>query len=267
MHANDIRREEVNRLPEHARLGFNAAHAPANDAEAVDHRSVRIRANERVGIVNAALFQHALGEVFKVHLMHNTDAGRDDLERVERLHAPLQELVALAVAGEFQIQILRHRVRRTGEVHLHRVVHDEIHRHERLDDLRILADLVHRAAHRCEVHEQRHTGEVLQHDAGDHERDLRRAFLGRLPIRELLHVRFLHLEPVAITQHGFQHETDADRQLGDGADAGRFQCGKRIKLAGLAVAEVERLQCVEQVMAHKKFRPDNASRVRQERRK
>ena len=53
MHAHDIRREKINRLAEHARLGFDAADAPADDAQAVDHRRVRIRADERVGIINA----------------------------------------------------------------------------------------------------------------------------------------------------------------------------------------------------------------------
>ena len=52
VHADDVRREEIDRLAEHARLGFDAADAPADDAEAVDHRRVRIRADQRVGIVN-----------------------------------------------------------------------------------------------------------------------------------------------------------------------------------------------------------------------
>ena len=53
MHADHVRREEINRLAEHARLGLDAADAPADDAEAVDHRRVRIRADQRVGIINA----------------------------------------------------------------------------------------------------------------------------------------------------------------------------------------------------------------------
>ena len=73
--------------------------------------------------------------------MHDADAGRDDLEGVERLHAPLEKLVTLAVAREFQLEILLHRVRRAGEIHLHRVIHDQVHRHERFDDLGILAEL------------------------------------------------------------------------------------------------------------------------------
>ena len=49
VHADDFRREEINRLPEHARFRFDSAHAPADDAEAIDHRRVRIGADERVG--------------------------------------------------------------------------------------------------------------------------------------------------------------------------------------------------------------------------
>ena len=50
MHADDFRREEINRLSEHSRFRFDSAHAPADHAETVDHRRVRIGADERVGV-------------------------------------------------------------------------------------------------------------------------------------------------------------------------------------------------------------------------
>ena len=50
VHADDVRREKINRLAQHARLRLDAADAPADDAQAVDHRGVRIRADQRVGI-------------------------------------------------------------------------------------------------------------------------------------------------------------------------------------------------------------------------
>jgi hypothetical protein len=98
LHADDVGRQEVDRLAEHAGFGLDAADAPADDPQAVDHRGVRIGADERVGIVDAVCSQHALREVLEVHLVHDADAGRHDLEGVERLHAPLEELVARAVA-------------------------------------------------------------------------------------------------------------------------------------------------------------------------
>ena len=57
--------------------------------------------------------------------MDDADAGRHDLERVECLHAPLEKLVALAVALEFHLQIFLQRIRAAGKIHLHRVVHDQ----------------------------------------------------------------------------------------------------------------------------------------------
>lgn len=46
INAHHFRHEEGHRLAEHARFGFNATHAPTHDAEAVDHRRVRIGADE-----------------------------------------------------------------------------------------------------------------------------------------------------------------------------------------------------------------------------
>ena len=51
--ADDVGREEVHRLAEHAGLGLDAADAPADDADAVDHRRVRVGADQRVGVVDA----------------------------------------------------------------------------------------------------------------------------------------------------------------------------------------------------------------------
>ena len=47
--ADDLRHEHRQRLAEHRRLGLDAADAPAEDAEPVDHRRVRVGADERVG--------------------------------------------------------------------------------------------------------------------------------------------------------------------------------------------------------------------------
>ena len=55
---------------------------------------------------------HAARQVFEVDLVHDADARRHDLEGVEGLHAPLHELVALAVALELQLHVEVERVRR-----------------------------------------------------------------------------------------------------------------------------------------------------------
>ncbi len=71
---DDFRGEEIDRLAEHAGFGFDAADAPTDDAESVDHRRVRIGPDQRVGVVDAVRGQHALGEVFQIDLVHDTDA-------------------------------------------------------------------------------------------------------------------------------------------------------------------------------------------------
>ena len=68
------------------------------------------------------------------------------------------------------------------------MIDDQIDRHERLDDFRIAAEPLHRAAHRREIDEQRHAGEILQDDARDDERNfLVRRFL-RVPVRQRLDI-------------------------------------------------------------------------------
>ena len=226
MDAHDIRGEEIDGLAEHTGLGLNAAHAPAHDAQAVDHGGVRVGADQCVGVIDAVRIQDALGEIFQVHLMDDADARGDDLEGVEGLHAPFQKLVALAVAGKFQIQVFGQGIGAAGEIHLHRVIHHQVHRHERLDDLGVLAELGHGAAHGGQVHQQRHPGEILQDDAGHHEGDFRRARLGGLPVGQLLHVGFVDLLAVTVPQDGLQDEPDGDGQLGDRPDTGLFEGGQ-----------------------------------------
>ena len=59
---------------------------------------------------------HALAEIFQVHLVADAGARRHDAEIVERVLAPAQELVALAVALELDVDVLLQRVRRGEDV-------------------------------------------------------------------------------------------------------------------------------------------------------
>jgi hypothetical protein len=108
--AGDDGGEQGDGLAEHGGLGLDAADAPAEHAEAVDHGGVRIGADEGVGIgqegaVGLRLGMDAVGEEFEVDLVADADAGRDDAQFVEGLLAPAEELVALAVAVEFNLHV------------------------------------------------------------------------------------------------------------------------------------------------------------------
>ncbi|MCY1558347.1 hypothetical protein D9M68_952710 [compost metagenome] len=100
-------------------------------------------------------------------------------------------------------------------VDLHRVVDHQVDRHQRLDLLGVLAHLLGHVAHRGQVGQQRHPGEVLQHHAGHDERDLVDTLGIRLPAGELPDVFLGNFLAVAVAQHGFQHDADRYRQAPD----------------------------------------------------
>jgi hypothetical protein len=130
------------------------------------------------------------------------------------------------------------------------VIDDEIDRHERLDQLRIFLQLLHRVAHRGEIDQERDAGEILQDDARDDEGN----FVGdgrlRVPVGQRADVVFADPFSVEITQHRLEHDADADRQFRDRPHAGFFQRGQRIvcnfltRLGGCGTEGVEkRVKC------------------------
>ena len=98
--------EHVERLPEHIGLRLDASDTPAEYAEAVNHRSMRIGPHERVGEYEPAGFRvrrpHEGRQILEVDLVADAPAGRHDAEVREGFLPPAQELVAFAVAFEFK---------------------------------------------------------------------------------------------------------------------------------------------------------------------
>ena len=172
LEADDAGDEHADRLAEHRGLGLDAADAPAEHAEAVDHRGVRVGADERVGVGQAVAGEHDAGEVLDVDLVHDAGARRHDLELVERGLAPAQELVALEVALVLEFDVALERVGRAEQVGDDRVVDDQLGRRQRVDLGRVAAELDDGLAHRGEVDDGGHAGEVLHDDAGGGELDL-----------------------------------------------------------------------------------------------
>ena len=221
--------EEIDGLAKHAGFRLDAAHAPADHAETVDHGGVRIGADQRVGVIKFApvdrLREHSLGEVFEIHLVDDADAGRDDAECFEGLLPPFEKLVTLTVALELHLEVETQRVGTAEEVDLHGVVDDQIDRNEGLDHGGILARRGDRIAHGGQVDQEGHTGEILQHDAGDHERNLLGGRLLRLPRGKDSHILLADFAAVAIAEHGFQDDANAHRQPRDRTEPGGLETG------------------------------------------
>ena len=88
VHADHVGQEEIDRLAEHRRLRLDPADSPADDSEPVDHRRVRVGADQRVGIQHAVLLEHAARQELEVHLVADAEPRRHDPQAVECLRSP-----------------------------------------------------------------------------------------------------------------------------------------------------------------------------------
>jgi hypothetical protein len=237
--ADDVGDEHRDRLAEHRRLRLDAAHAPAQHAEAVDHRGVAVGAVAAVGVgVGVARIRHRpddLREVFEVHLVADAGTRRHHAEIVERRLAPAEELVALAVALELDVHVLLQRVAARAHIHHHRVVDHQINRHQRVDALRLAAEAGDAVAHRGEIDHRGHASEILHEDARGAERHLGLALsVVREPGRERLRVGHRVGAAILEAQDILEQHLQAVGQAGHVADRpGGFR--DREVVVGLAV--------------------------------
>ena len=213
--AHDLRHEHRDRLAEHRRLCLDPADAPAEHAEPVHHRGVRVGADERVGERPAvARLDHA-GEELEVDLVADPGVRRDDLQRVEGALAPAEERVPLAVAAELELGVPPDREAAREVVDLHRVVDHELCRDERVDQARVAAERRHRVAHRGEVDDRGDAREVLEEDTRRRERDLARRLGPGVPGRHRLDVLLRHVHPVLAAEDVLEQHAERVRQARD----------------------------------------------------
>ena len=219
LEADDVRNEHRDRLSEHGGFGFDAADAPAEHAQAVDHRRVRVGADQRVRIrpAHAVLLgvEHDAREMLDVDLVHDAGVRRHDLEVAERGLTPAQERVAFGVAAELDRGVLRQRVRRAVRVDLHRVIDHELGGRQRIDLVGIAAELDHRFAHRGEVDDGGHAGEVLHDHAAGRERDLVGGRRLRIPVEQRIDVGARDIHAVFEAQQVLEQDLQRIGQAGD----------------------------------------------------
>jgi len=93
--------------------------------------------------------------------MNNARAWWHNLEVVESLRAPLQELEPLPISIELNHLIGFGSVWRAEHIGLHRVVNDQVDRAQWINLRRIAAKSMHSVSHGGQVNDGWHTGEVL----------------------------------------------------------------------------------------------------------
>ncbi len=154
-------------------------------------------------------------EVLDVDLVDDPRIRRDGFEAVERLLPPFQERVALPVTLEFEIGVHGERLGRAERIDLHRVIDHELDRLQRVDLLRFAAHRDDRIAHRGEIDDARHTGEILQQNARRAVRDLARRRARRIPACERRDILARDAAAVLRTQQVLEQDLQAERQRRD----------------------------------------------------
>ena len=91
------------------------------------------------------------------------------------------------------------------------MVDDEVGRHQRVDLRRIAAQVGHRVAHRGEVDDRGHAGEVLEDDPGRHERHLRLAVATGSPPGQELDVRRCDQVAAGMPEDVLEQDRERDR--------------------------------------------------------
>ena len=114
------------------------------------------------------------------------------------------------------------------------MVDDEIDRHERIDLVGIAAERDHRVAHRGEIDDGGHAGEILHQHARRAEGDLMLCLAAILdPGRDRLDVFLLDGAAVLVAQQIFEHDLERERQLRDAGEAVLLRRLQRVNLVGL----------------------------------
>ncbi len=152
-------------------------------------------------------------QVLDVHLVHDAGLGRHHAEVAERILAPAQEHITLAVAVVLEAGIELERIGGAEVVDLHRVVDDQFHRLQRVDARRVAAERGDAVAHRRQIDHAGHAGEILQQHAGRHERDLA-VGVGRrrIPAGQGADVVGLHESAVLAPQQVLEEDAQRERQ-------------------------------------------------------
>ena len=238
LEADDLGDQHGDGLAKHRRLGLDAADAPAQHGQSIDHGGVAVGAHESVGVGDGApLFlgrPNGLRQVLQVDLMANACARRHHTEVVEGGLPPAQESIALPVALELQLDVFLEGVLAAEIVDHHRVVDHQVDRRKRIDLLGVSAQLPHGLAHRGEIDHRRDAGEVLHQDPRRAIGDFLVAAPFLLPVRHGLDVVDGDAAPVLVAQQVFQQHLQRVRQARDIADlAGRrLQAEVVVVLAG-----------------------------------
>ena len=246
--ADHFRDQHGDRLAQHGRLGLDAAHAPTQHGETVDHGGVAVRAHHRIGAQQLPAPPHHPGQMLQVDLV--TDAGprRHHPQVVERGLGPTQEAVAFPVARHLALDIGGKGAGMAEAVDLHRVIDHQVDGRQRVDPVGIAPQPRHGLAHGRQIDHGGHAGEVLHEHPHRAEGDLAVAAACRRPARQGLDVPGRHAVAVLVPEQVLQQDLERERQARDIAQG---RGGLQRPIVERAPADPESPACAEAVERHR----------------
>ena len=205
-----------NRLAQHGRLGLDAAHTPAQDAQAIHHGGVRVRAHAGVQVGQrpftlppGVLLHDHLGQVFDVDLVNDAGSRRYHPEIPEGLLPPAQELITLPVAQVLHVHIVLDGTGHPGQVNLDRMIDDHLGRHLGVDDLRVTTQVPDGITHGGQVDDTGYSSEVLHDHPARSELDFMAWFCIRIPAQKGVHLLVGDVDPVTVPDQVLHKDTQA----------------------------------------------------------
>ena len=140
--------------------------------------------------------------------MADTVPGRDGAEVLQGPLGPFEEGVALLVPLEVQLLVELLGVVAAGVVGVDGVVDDQVHGHQGVDELRVLAHGGHGGPHGCEVRDDGAAGQVLKQDPGGDPGDVLVCVLLRVPGGGGDDVVVGDVDAVALPEHALDEDLD-----------------------------------------------------------
>lgn len=174
---------------------------------------MRICAHNGIVVKKTILLHDDSCEVLQVDLMDNTGAWWNDLEVVESLRAPFQELESLPISIEFNDLILLSCIWSSKNISLYRVINDQINWAKWIDLSWVTAKSLHSVSHRCEIDDSWHSCEILQDNSSRLEWNIDILLRVLNPVEDSLNVRSQDVVLVAVADSRLKKDSNGVRQL------------------------------------------------------
>ena len=130
-------------------------------------RRVAVGTDQRVGISDAVLSMNHRRHAFQINLMHDAVTRRDHVHVFKRLFGPVNKVEAVFVTTIFNRTVFFKCLRiKATAFNSQRVIHDQLHRHDRIHFRRITTLLCNRITQTSEIDQRSLSENIVADHAG-----------------------------------------------------------------------------------------------------